>query len=105
MDLNGDTSLLRGGQHLFRRNLHLFGAPFWQRLNTSRGATLALPQEWLLANRAAPVGVGSERLERWTDDQKQIVRRVVETFQNVRPAAPIDPLKEALGDRDPRQAI
>jgi len=27
---------------------------------------------------------------------------VVETFQNVRPAAPIDPLKAALGDRDPR---
>ena len=47
--------------------------------------------------------LGSERLAKWTDEQKQIVRRVVETFQNVRPAAPIDPLKTALGDRDPRQ--
>jgi hypothetical protein len=47
--------------------------------------------------------LGSERLARWTDDQKQIVRRVVETFQNVRPAPPLDPLKQALGDRDPRQ--
>ena len=47
--------------------------------------------------------LGSERLAKWTDEQKQIVRRVVETFQNVRPASPIDPLKTALGDRDPRQ--
>ena len=47
--------------------------------------------------------LGSERLSRWTDEQKQIVRRVVETFQDVRPAPPIDPLKAALGDRDPRQ--
>jgi hypothetical protein len=47
--------------------------------------------------------LGSERLSRWTDEQKQIVRRVVETFQDVRPAEPIDPLKAALGDRDPRQ--
>lgn len=47
--------------------------------------------------------LGSERLAKWTDEQKQIVRRVVETFQNVRPAETIDPLKSALGDRDPRQ--
>lgn len=47
--------------------------------------------------------LGSERLANWTEDQKNIVRRVVETFQNVRPAPPIDPLKAALGDRDPRQ--
>ena len=47
--------------------------------------------------------LGSERLSRWTDEQKQIVRRVVETFQDVRPAPRIDPLKAALGDRDPRQ--
>ena len=47
--------------------------------------------------------LGSERLAKWTDEQKQIVRRVVETFQNVRAASPIDPLKSALGDRDPRQ--
>ena len=30
--------------------------------------------------------LGSERLAKWTEEQKQIVRRVVETFQNVRPA-------------------
>jgi hypothetical protein len=47
--------------------------------------------------------LGSERLAKWTDEQKKIVRRVVETFQDVRPAPPIDPLKAALGDRDPRQ--
>jgi hypothetical protein len=47
--------------------------------------------------------LGSERLSKWTDEQKHIVRRVVETFQDVRPAPPIDPLKAALGDRDPRQ--
>ena len=46
--------------------------------------------------------LGSERLAKWTEEQKQIVRRVVETFQGVRPSAPIDPLKSALGDRDPR---
>ena len=49
------------------------------------------------------VCLGSERLAKWTEEQKQIVRRVVETFQNVRPAPPIDPLKAAMGDRDPRQ--
>jgi hypothetical protein len=47
--------------------------------------------------------LGSERLGKWTEEQKAIVRRVVETFQNVRPASPIDPLKTAMGDRDPRQ--
>jgi len=47
--------------------------------------------------------LGSERLANWSEDQKQIVRRVVETFQNVRPAAPIDPLASALGERDPRR--
>jgi hypothetical protein len=46
--------------------------------------------------------LGSERLAHWTDDQKRIVRQVVETFQNVRPAPPLDPLADALGDRDPR---
>jgi hypothetical protein len=45
--------------------------------------------------------LGSERLARWSDDQKAIVRKVVETFQHVQPAAPIDPLA-AMGDRDPR---
>jgi hypothetical protein len=47
--------------------------------------------------------LGSERLARWSDDQKLIVRRAVEAFQQVRPAAPIDPLAAALGRRDPRR--
>ena len=45
--------------------------------------------------------LGSERLARWSDEQKAIVRKVVETFQHVEPAAPIDPLG-SMGDRDPR---
>src|SRR3954452_16988976 len=70
---------------------------------TSLVATHPHPQQFQLHLITALEGVlGSERLARWSDDQKQIVRRVVETFQNVRPAPPIDPLKEALGDRDPR---
>jgi hypothetical protein len=47
--------------------------------------------------------LGSERLARWGEDQKQIVRKVVETFQHVAPAATLDPLASALGDRDPRK--
>jgi hypothetical protein len=71
---------------------------------TSLIATHPHPQQFQLHLVAALEGVlGSERLAKWTDEQKQIVRRVVETFQNVRPAEPIDPLKAALGDRDPRQ--
>ncbi len=71
---------------------------------TSLVATHPHPEQFQLHLITALEGVlGSERLSRWTDDQKQIVRRVVETFQNVRPAPTIDPLKEALGDRDPRQ--
>lgn len=70
---------------------------------TSLVATHPHPEQLQLHLISALEGVlGSERLARWTDEQKQIVRRVVETFQNVRPAAPIDPLKSALGDRDPR---
>jgi hypothetical protein len=46
--------------------------------------------------------LGSERLARWDDEQKAIVRRVMETFQQIQPAAHIDPLAAALGDRDPR---
>lgn len=45
--------------------------------------------------------LGSERLARWSDEQKAIVRTVVETFQHVRPAEPIDPLA-SMGTRDPR---
>ena len=71
---------------------------------TSLVATHPHPEHFQLHLIQALEGVlGSERLAKWTDDQKQIVRRVVETFQNVRPAPPIDPLKEALGDRDPRR--
>ena len=70
---------------------------------TSLVATHPHPEHFQLHLISALEGVlGSERLAKWTDDQKQIVRRVVETFQNVRPAPPIDPLKAALGDRDPR---
>jgi hypothetical protein len=71
---------------------------------TSLIATHPHPQHFQLHLITALESVlGSERLSKWTDEQKQIVRRVVETFQDVRPAPPIDPLKAALGDRDPRQ--
>jgi len=71
---------------------------------TSLVATHPHPEHFQLHLITALEGVlGSERLANWSDDQKLIVRRVVETFQNVKPAPPIDPLKEALGDRDPRK--
>ena len=71
---------------------------------TSLVATHPHPEQFQLHLISALEGVlGSERLAKWTDEQKQIVRRVVETFQNVQPASPIDPLKAALGERDPRQ--
>ena len=71
---------------------------------TSLVATHPQPQQFQLHLITALEGVlGSERLANWSEDQKQIVRRVVETFQNVRPAAPIDPLASALGERDPRR--
>jgi hypothetical protein len=47
--------------------------------------------------------LGSQRVARWPDDQKEIVRRVVETFQGIQPAAPLDPLA-GLGDQDPRRS-
>ena len=71
---------------------------------TSLVATHPHPEQFQLHLITALEGVlGSERLAQWTDEQKQIVRRVVETFQNIRPADRIDPLREALGDRDPRK--
>jgi hypothetical protein len=71
---------------------------------TSLIATHPQPQQFQLHLITALEAVlGSERLARWTEEQKAIVRRVVETFQNVQPASPIDPLKAALGERDPRQ--
>lgn len=70
---------------------------------TSLVATHPDPQQFQLHLTTALEGVlGSERLARWGDEQKQIVRRAVEAFQQVRPAAPIDPLASALGERDPR---
>jgi hypothetical protein len=69
---------------------------------TSLVATHPNPQQiHLHLVTALEAVLGSERLARWTDDQKQIVRKVVETFQHVQPAATIDPLA-AMGDRDPR---
>jgi hypothetical protein len=70
---------------------------------TSLVATHPNPQQLQLHLVTALEGVlGSERLARWTDDQKAIVRQVVETFQHVRPASPIDPLA-SMGERDPRR--
>lgn len=72
---------------------------------TSLVATHPHPEQLQLHLVTALEGVlGSERLARWTEDQKQIVRKVVETFQHVQPAPPLDPLATALGDRDPRHA-
>jgi hypothetical protein len=71
---------------------------------TSLVATHPDPKQFQLHLDTALEGVlGSERLARWGEDQKQIVRKVVETFQHVQPAATIDPLASALGDRDPRK--
>jgi hypothetical protein len=70
---------------------------------TSLVATHPDPQQLQLHLVTALEAVlGSQRLERWTEEQKQIIRRVVETFQHVQPAAPIDPLAAAFGQRDPR---
>lgn len=70
---------------------------------TSLVATHPNPQQVHLHLVSALEAVlGSERLARWTDDQKAIVRKVVETFQHVQPAPPIDPLA-TMGDRDPRR--
>jgi hypothetical protein len=70
---------------------------------TSLVATHPDPQQFQLHLESAVEGVlGSDRLARWSDDQKLIVRRAVEAFQQVRPAPPLDPLASALGARDPR---
>jgi len=72
---------------------------------TSLVATHPQPQQLHLHLVSALEAVlGSERLARWTDDQKQIVRQVVETFQHVQPAPTLDPLASALGARDPRRS-
>jgi hypothetical protein len=71
---------------------------------TSLIATHPNPQQFHLHLVAALEGVlSSARVAAWPDDQKEIVRRVVETFQGVKAAAPIDPLADELGARDPRK--
>ncbi len=71
---------------------------------TSLVATHPNPSQLQLHLISALEGVlGSQRLANWGEDQKQIVRKVVETFQHVQPAAPIDPLASAMGERDPRK--
>lgn len=72
---------------------------------TSLVATHPNPNHFHLHLVSALEGVlSSERLARWSEEQKEIVRRVVETFQGVQPAAAIDPLATGLGDRDPRRS-
>lgn len=64
---------------------------------TSLVATHPDPQQFQLHLVTALEGVlGSPRLAHWPDDQKAIVRRVVETFQGVRPAGRIDPLADLM---------
>src|SRR4051812_40217945 len=70
---------------------------------TSLVATHPNPQQLQLHLVSALEGVlGSERLARWSDDQKAIVRKVMETFQGIRPAGTIDPLA-TMGEKDPRK--
>jgi hypothetical protein len=71
---------------------------------TSLVATHPNPQQLQLHLETALEGVlGSQRLAHWPEDQKLIVRKVVETFQHVQPSPLLDPLASALGDRDPRK--
>ena len=71
---------------------------------TSLVATHPNPTQFHLHLVAALEGIlSSDRVAQWPDDQKEIVRRVVETFQGVQPAAPIDPLAQEMGARDPRR--
>lgn len=71
---------------------------------TSLVATHPNPTQFHLHLVAALEGIlSSERVAHWPEDQKEIVRRVVETFQGVQAAAPIDPLAAGLGARDPRR--
>jgi hypothetical protein len=73
---------------------------------TSLVATHPDPRQFHLHLVAALEGVlGSGRVAQWPQDQKEIVRRVVETFQGVKTAGPIDPLADAFAGRDdPRKA-
>lgn len=91
-------SLRREVQHLIAMNTASYLAI------TSLVATHPDPRQIQLHLVSALEAVlGSERLARWTDEQKRIVRQVVETFQHVQPAPALDPLAAAMGDRDPRK--
>jgi hypothetical protein len=72
---------------------------------TSLVATHPNPQQFHLHLIAALEGIlGSGGVAHWPDDQKEIVRRAVETFQGLKAAETIDPLAAGLGERDPRKA-
>lgn len=91
-------ALKREVQHLMAMNTAAYLAI------TSLVATHPNPQQLQLHLVSALEGVlGSPRLAKWPDEQKAIVRRVMETFQQIQPAGHIDPLAAALGDRDPRR--
>ncbi len=71
---------------------------------TSLVATHPNPTQFHLHLVQALEGIlSSDRVAKWPDDQKEIVRRVVETFQGVKAAGPIDPLAAEMGERDPRR--
>ncbi|MBC5765853.1 hypothetical protein [Ramlibacter albus] len=90
-------ALRREVQHLMAMNTAAYLAI------TSLVATHPNPQQLQLHLIASLEGIlGSERIAKWPEDQKAIVRRVMETFQQIQPAGHIDPLASALGDRDPR---
>jgi hypothetical protein len=91
-------ALRREVQHLMAMNTAAFLAI------TSLVATHPDPQQLQLHLVSALEGIlGSDRVSKWPEEQKAIVRRVMETFQQIKPAAPIDPLAAALGERDPRR--
>lgn len=90
-------ALRREVQHLIAMNTAAYLAI------TSLVATHPQPEQLQLHLISALEGVlSSDRLARWCDEQKAIVRRVMETFQQIRPTGPVDLLAAALGDRDPR---
>ena len=72
---------------------------------TSLVATHPNPQQFHLHLLVALEAVlASDGVSRWPQDQQDIVRRAVETFQGVKTAAHIDPLAAGLGQRDPRRS-
>ena len=85
-------------QHLIAMNAAAYVAI------TSLVATHPNPQQFHLHLVTALEAIlASDRLAKGPEDQREIVRRVVETFQGVQSAAPIDPLAAGLGARDPRK--